>query len=469
MKIQIPDKLQFLFRPKRYKIAFGGRGGYKTESFARALLAQGTAKPLNILCAREIQKSIKDSVHAAMKRLVREIGLQDFYEVLATEIRGRNGTKIIYSGLFQNIDNIKSADKLDIVWVEEAHNVSDDSWETLVPTIREDDSEVWVSFNPKDEFSWIWCKVKPHLDQIRENGFYEDKRNYIVKTSLEENPFASKELFEESRELKSKNLKQWMHIYGGEVYSDYTDSIIQPEWFDAAIDSHIKLGFSPMGVRSAGFDIADTGDAKAVYQRHGSVVLFSDRWADGELPEAIDRAFRHAEENRSEFLVYDADGMGASMKVYLANVTTNKRIEVVPYYGGGKVDNPENLYSTYEGQPEKDRKTNKDTFRNKRSQYYTSLADRFEATYNATTKGIYTDPEKLISLSSDLPHLDILKSELIKIKRIVGNNSFVQIQSKKDALKEGIKSPNDADALKMCFANPAPSPAITRIEFESEF
>jgi phage terminase large subunit len=168
-------------------------------------------------------------------------------------------------------------------------------------------------------------------------------------------------------------------------------------------------------------------------------------------------------------IVYDADGMGASMKVYLANVTTNKRIQVEPYYGSGKVDNPDILYAEYVDQPDKDKRTNKDTFRNKRSQYYVALADRFQSTYNAITKGIYTDPDKMISLSSDLPHLDILKSELIKIKRIVGNNSFVQIQSKKDALKEGIKSPNDADALKMCFANPAPATKIVRINAESEF
>jgi phage terminase large subunit len=470
MKIQIPDKLQFLFRPKRYKIAFGGRGGYKTENYARALLIEGGKQQLNILCAREIQKSIEASVHSVLKRLIREYELESFYKVQDAKIIGINGTVFRFTGLFRNVSAIKSADEIDIVWVEEAEAVSEDSWRDLTYTIRKPGSEIWVTFNPKEEFAYVWQEwVKPNLDIVRETDVYEDDWIYIVKTFLEENPFASEEIKRESAKLKASNIKQWMHYFGGEVYSDYTDSIIQPEWFDAAIDSHIKLGFSPMGVRSAGFDIADTGDAKAVYQRHGSVVLFSDRWTDGELPEAIDRAFRHAEESRSEFLVYDADGMGASMKVYLANVTTNKRIQVEPYFGGGKVDNPEQLYATYEGQPEKDRKTNKDTFRNKRSQYYTSLADRFEATYNAVTKGIYTDPERLISLDSDLPHLDILKSELIKIKRIVGNNSFVQIQSKKDALKEGIKSPNDADALKMCFANPAPTTEITRIEFESEF
>jgi phage terminase large subunit len=469
MKIQIPDKLQFLFRPKRYKIAFGGRGGYKTESIARAILFLAASKPINVLCAREIQKSIKDSVHSTMKRLVRELKMSHLFDVFENEIRGKNGSRISYTGLLRNIESIKSSDSIDIVWVEEAESVSDDSWNTLVPTIRKSGSEIWISFNPKDEFSWIWNKAKTHIDDIRANGFYEDDSVYIVKTFLEENPFATSELIEESRILKESNPKLWLHIYGGEVYSDYKDSIIKPEWFDAAIDAHKKLGFKPIGVKSNGFDLADTGDAKALMQRHGSVITNNLRWTHGELPEAIDIGFEKSELWKSEYLVYDADGLGASMKVYLANVTTNKRIEVSPYNGNASVDWPDMLYTEYEDQPESEKKKFKDLFRNRRSQYYCFLADRFHATYNAIEKKIYTNPEKLISLSSELEDMDVLKSELIQIKRVRGNNSFYQIQSKKDAIKEGIKSPNMADALKMCFANPEPKPKYVDIDFESEF
>jgi phage terminase large subunit len=470
MKIQIPDKLQFLFRPKKVKVLFGGRVGAKTVNIVRALLAFGANKKTKILCLREYMNSIDDSVHSTFEEQIDILGLNSFYEVQRNKINGQNGTEIRYDNFARNINSVKGKDNFDYYWVEEAETAAQKSLDILEPTARKENSEIWVSFNPEDEFGPVYkTYVYPYLDQITSNGYYEDDGIFVCKTSIYDNPFASEKALQVCEELKKKDFKKWLWVYGGEPYGDYTDSIIQPEWFDSAIDAHIKLGFSAVGVRSQGFDLADTGDAKTTYFRHGSVVSSSDRWTDGELPEAIDRAFDHAERNRSEFLVYDADGMGASMKVYLANVTTNKRIQVEPYYGSGKVDNPDELYSTYEGQPEKDRKTNKDTFRNKRSQYYISLADRFESTYNAITKGIYTDPERMISLSSDLPHLDILKSELIKIKRIVGNNSFVQIQSKKDALKEGIKSPNDADALKMCFANPAPTAKIVRINAESEF
>lgn len=448
---------------------FGGRGGYKTESTARALLFLGAQKQLNILCAREIQKSIKDSVHSTLKRLVRELSMFHLYQVLDKEIRGSNGTRISFSGLLRNVESIKSADSIDIVWVEEAESLSDNSWQTLIPTIRKPGSEIWATFNPRDEFSWIWRQVKPRIDEIRNTGIYEDKETVIVKTYLDENPFASQELINESTKLKEQDIKLWLHIYGGEVYSDYKDSIIQPEWFDAAIDSHKKLNFKALGVKSTGFDPADTGDAKALMQRHGSVIMNGMLWTHGELPEAIDLSFENSLKWGSDNMVYDDDGLGKSMKVYLANVNVSRKIVVTPYNGNATPDNPDHLYTEYKDQPDNEKKKNKDYFKNKRSQYYKFLADRFEATYNAINKGIYTDPEQLISICSEIDDIDVLKHELISIKKVRGNNTFYQIQSKKDAMKEGIKSPNYADSLKMCFANPPVTPKTIDIEFESEF
>ena len=470
MKIKIPDKLEFLFKPKRVKVIYGGRVGAKTVNIARALLYFGAEDKKRILCLREFMNSIDDSVHGTFNEQVDLMGMNHLYEIMHNKINCNSGTIIRYDNFARNINSVKGKDNFDYYWVEEAETAAQKSLDILEPTARKETSEIWISFNPEDEFGPVYKKyVKPYIDSITALGYYEDDQIYVCKTSIYDNPFASQKSIDICEELKKNDYKKWLWVYGGEPYADYQDSIIQPEWFDACVDLHIKLGFDPVGVKSQGFDIADTGDAKATYHRHGSVITHSDRWTDGELPDAIDRAFGHAESNKSEFQVYDEGGMGVSMKVYQAKVTTNKRIEIIPYNGASSVDFPDELYTEYKGQPEKDKKTNKDTFRNKRSQYYTYLADRFEAGYYALTKGIYTDPEKLISLSSELTNLDILKSELIKIKRIVGNNSFVQIQSKKDALKEGIKSPNDADALKMCFANPAPSPVITRLEIVSEF
>ena len=146
---QFPEKLKFLFAPSRYKVAYGGRGSGKSWGFARALLLQAASKPLRVLCAREIQKSIKQSVHTLLSDQIQALGLGAFYEVLESEIRGKNGSNFSFAGLATNtVESIKSFEGCDIVWVEEAQTVSKKSWDILIPTIRKPNSEIWASFNP---------------------------------------------------------------------------------------------------------------------------------------------------------------------------------------------------------------------------------------------------------------------------------------------------------------------------------
>jgi len=148
--IEFPSKLRFLFQPARYKILHGGRGGAKSWGIARALLVQGAAKPLRILCARETQTSIDQSVHQLLTDQIEALGLSSFYEVKEKEIVGRNGTGFSFAGLRQQgIANIKSFEGTDIVWCEEAETITKRSWDVLEPTIRKPGSEIWISFNPE--------------------------------------------------------------------------------------------------------------------------------------------------------------------------------------------------------------------------------------------------------------------------------------------------------------------------------
>lgn len=158
-RVEFPDKLQFLFEPHRYKVAHGGRGGAKSWGFARALLIQAAQKPLRILCTREIQKSIKDSVHKLLSDQIQALGLSSFYQVLNTEIRGVNGSEFLFAGLQDHtVDSIKSYEGVDRVWVEEAHSVSKKSWDILIPTIRKPDSEIWITFNPGLDTDETWTR-----------------------------------------------------------------------------------------------------------------------------------------------------------------------------------------------------------------------------------------------------------------------------------------------------------------------
>lgn len=147
---EIPKKLGFLFEPWQYKVAYGGRHGIKSWSFARALLIQCVEKPLRILCAREYQKSIKQSVHTLLSDQIQLMQLGQYFEVLDAEIRSANGTQFTFAGLHEHtVESIKSFEGVDIVWVEEAQTVKKRSWDILIPTIRKPGSEIWVSFNPE--------------------------------------------------------------------------------------------------------------------------------------------------------------------------------------------------------------------------------------------------------------------------------------------------------------------------------
>lgn len=158
MNVQFPTKLQPLFTPNRLKVAHGGRGSAKSWGFARALLILAAQKPLRVLCAREVQKSIKDSVHQLLTDQIQAMGLGGHYEVFDTEIRGKNGSLFLFAGLASHtVQSIKSFEGVDICWVEEAQTVPKRSWDILEPTIRKEDatagseSEIWVTLNPDME------------------------------------------------------------------------------------------------------------------------------------------------------------------------------------------------------------------------------------------------------------------------------------------------------------------------------
>lgn len=149
MDLKLPYYAEQLFEPKRYKVLHGGRGGGKSWTVACVLLLLSTQQPLSILCTREVQKSIKYSVRKLLVDTIIRLNLTHFFDILENEIRGKNGTHFTFSGLQEHtIDSIKSFEGVDIVWVEEAHSVSKKSWDILIPTIRKQGSEIWLTLNP---------------------------------------------------------------------------------------------------------------------------------------------------------------------------------------------------------------------------------------------------------------------------------------------------------------------------------
>lgn len=237
MTIQFPDKLQCLFKPSRYKVLYGGRGGAKSWGISRALLLQGAQAKHKILCAREIQKSINDSVHALLCEQIASMGLQSFYEVQKTAIIGRNGTEFLFAGLRSNISNIKSIPGITRAWIEEAQTVSNSSMKVLIPTVREDGSEIWLSFNPELEEDDVYQNfvLDPPQDSI------------VVKIGWQDNPWFPEVLRQEKDELKRKNPAEYEHVWEGHCKQAIDGAIFAAELRLAAEEQRItrvpiKLG-----------------------------------------------------------------------------------------------------------------------------------------------------------------------------------------------------------------------------------
>jgi len=162
--IKLPRWAKDLAKPRRYKVLYGGRGGGKSYAIADQLLIDGIQGPQRILCAREYQASIKDSVHRLLADRIEHWGLTGFYDIQRDTIIGRNGTAFIFRGVRHNVQSIKSMSGLTRVWVEEAQTVSEESWRILIPTVRDEGSEIWLSLNPmrkEDATSQRFIETQP--------------------------------------------------------------------------------------------------------------------------------------------------------------------------------------------------------------------------------------------------------------------------------------------------------------------
>jgi phage terminase large subunit len=204
-KAEFPVKLEGLFKKSRYKVLYGGRGGAKSWGIARALLIKGAKDPIRILCAREFQTSIKDSVHKLLCDQIDSLGLLSFYEITQTSIRGRNGTEFSFVGLKNNVSNIKSYEGVDICWVEEAQTTSRLSWNILIPTIRKEGSEIWISFNPELETDETYQRfvANPPADSI------------TMKVNWYDNPWFPETLRLEKDSLKARDEEAYNQVWEG--------------------------------------------------------------------------------------------------------------------------------------------------------------------------------------------------------------------------------------------------------------
>lgn len=228
-EVLFPRSLDFLFQPARYKVAHGGRGSGKSWGVARALLILGAGKKLRILCCREIQNSIAESVHQLLADQIGDLGLAHFYDIGKKEILGKNGTQFFFAGLKHNIQSIKSKEGIDIVWIEEAQTVSKNSWATLTPTIRKDGSEIWVTFNPELDTDETYTRFVLN----------PPKNSLVRKVNWTENPWFPDVLREEMLELRDRDFDAYLNVWEGNCKAVVDGAIYANEIRTATLEGRI--------------------------------------------------------------------------------------------------------------------------------------------------------------------------------------------------------------------------------------
>ena len=238
--VEAPEKLLPLIDPARYKAAFGGRGGAKSHFFAEQIVIRCYARKARVVCIREVQVTIRDSIRQLIVDKINRLGLGWAFEILATEIRGREGTPatgalIIFRGMQDyNAHNIKSLEDFDIAFVEEAQTLSAQSLRLLRPTIRKDGSELWFAWNPRYE-----------TDAVDEffRGQSPPKNAVIIPINWSDNPWFNDVLREEKNADFEADPDMAEHVWNG-GYEKITEAQYYARQIFAA-EKEGRIGFFP--------------------------------------------------------------------------------------------------------------------------------------------------------------------------------------------------------------------------------
>jgi phage terminase large subunit len=445
--------LPFLTKPQPIKVAIGGRGSGKSLGIGDMLTFEMDTKGYDIYCLREFQDSVTDSVHRVFVSSIEERLNLEGWDIQKTSVISPGGAETKYKGANRNPDAIQGAQYYLRSWFEEAHRASQASLDKLLPTIlRNPGAQCWFSANPQssgDPFSQRF--IVPYQHELETQGYYEDDMHYIVVVNWRDNPWWNKEqeaLRGWDHEHLSRAKYDW--VWEGKFMDTVEDAIILPEWFDACIDAHEKLGIKPTGRKVLSHDPSDRGDdAKGLAYRHGSVFWDIQQRTFGDVAEGLDWSTSYAIEHGVQDYVWDADGLGLGLRRDVAENLKGQNITQHAFRGGETAARPKAMYEPILDNAAQAR-SNEDAFRNKRSQFYAILRDRMYRTYKAVEKGEYHDPDEMISFSSNIKEMQVLRSELCRIPQKLNGNGKFQIMSKIDMKRLlQIDSPNMADAVMM--------------------
>lgn len=388
---------------------------------------------------RQQQNKIQESVYATIAGKIEEYGYQDRFDVQKSTIKNIfTGSEFHFYGIQRNINEIKGFEGADIGVIEEAEGLTQDQWDVIDPTIRKDNSEIWLVYNPKYEDDFI-----ESLPRILGDGCIVEHINY------DKNPFISETMKRKIERMKEVDPDLFDNIYLGKPMKDDDDAVFKKSMLESCIDAHKKLNVEVGVISKIGYDVADSGsDKNAAAITKGCLLSDLIEWKgeEDELNLSCRKVFNLALPINAA-IVYDSIGVGAGCGSEFKdmNLRLSTSIKYNSFNAGGKVKDP--IVEYMPGIK------NGDYFSNLKAQMWWTLADRVRDTHNAITKGMPIDNGRIISIDSALKLKDDLIKELSTPKRRFDANGKVKVESKDELAKRGVKSPNLADAFIMSYAD----------------
>lgn len=404
--LDVPEKLlPFITQVNdyRYFLAEGGRGGSKSQSVGRILLYVGEKRNLRIVCGRETQNTISESVYSLMADLVRQYELD--YEIQANKlIHRQSGTEITFRGFRQQgAFNIQGMEGIDIVWIDEAQALTKQTIDVLIPTIRKDTAKIYFTMNRHVVDDPAFATFSGRTDCLHVHINYVD------------NKFCTNALRREAEECLKKSVDDYEHIWLGKPLAMSEDAVFSIEELEEAGKN--KHALNPnYSYRIAGFDIARYGDDKCsavIIQQMGSLhweVIHVDEWGQRSITDTCGKIIEIVNEYRVNKAIVDEDGIGGGA---LDNLKHGRQLD---YFVGFR--NPVIAYND-----------NKD-YSNPRTLNTYKLKDLIRKGHLAFN------------------NLPLLK-ELATLRYTYDHHQRKILVSKDKMRKDGVKSPNLADGLIM--------------------
>lgn len=409
-----------------------GRGTGKSFAVADYLVLCALTGKHRILCTREIQNSISDSVIALLADSIDRHGVSKYFDIQKSAIYCKTGSEFIFKGIKHSIESIKSMANITICWLEEAQTTSEDSLNILLPTIfRNNGAKIIYTYNPRFASDAVFKRF---------NGESIPNHSIVKKLDWRDNKYFDDAMHEEMNYAFKVDPVMAAHIWEGELMPSGNATAVLPlNWLRKCVDAHKKLNYKPQAFKYMGLDFADGGsDKSALAIRHGAIITHAHEFEQPFINKSVEYADGFAQQHEVIRVHFDAIGIGAGAKGDFNRLAREYTAE--PHIGSSSPNGKDSKFT--------DSMTNGQFFRNLKAQSWWHLRLRVENTLRLID-GEQINPDSCLFIDGNIPCLDKMLLELAQASYKHEDGKLMVDKAPDD----GMKSPNMADAVVMSFVH----------------